>query len=140
MKIEIINIKGSDNTYPLMQVMVPAGFPSMADNFKEDCLSIDDIIVKNKASTFFAKVVGDSMIGACIEENDYLVIDKSIEPKDGKIAVCYIDGEFTLKRLKIEKDCIYLMPENDNYKPIKVTEENTLLIWGMVVGVIKKYF
>ena len=68
-----------------------------------------------------------------------LVIDKSLEPKNGKIAICYIDGEFTVKTIKLEKDCIWLLPANTDYKPIKVTKDNDFLVWGIVINVIK-YF
>ena len=77
------------------------------------------------------------MIGAGLDDGDLLVIDRSLEPKDGKIAVCYIDGEFTVKRLKIQEGKLYLMPENNKYKPIEVHEDNTLLVWGVVTYVIK---
>lgn len=77
------------------------------------------------------------MRDAGIFDEDLLVIDKSIEPKNGKIAICYIDGEFTVKRIKIEKRCIWLMPENKDYQPILVNEDNDFLIWGIVTHVIK---
>lgn len=66
-----------------------------------------------------------------------LIIDRSLEPTNGKIAVCYIDGEFTAKRIKITKKEIWLVPENENYQPIRVTEDNNFLIWGIVTHVIK---
>ena len=66
-----------------------------------------------------------------------LVIDKSLQPTDGKIAVCFIDGEFTIKKIRLEKDACWLIPANENYKPIKVTSDNDFLIWGMVIHVIK---
>jgi DNA polymerase V len=78
------------------------------------------------------------MQGAGLDDGDLLVIDRSIEAKDNKIAVCFIDGLFTVKRLKVEVDCVYLMPENKNYKPIKVSEDQELLIWGIVTYVVKK--
>ena len=68
---------------------------------------------------------------------DLLVINKGLEPRNGKIAVCFIDGEFTVKRIKIEKDVIWLVAENQKYQPIKVTAENDFLIWGIVTNVIK---
>lgn len=67
------------------------------------------------------------------------LIDKSLEPQNGKIAVCYIDGEFTVKTIKIENDCCWLVPANENYKPIKVTADNNFMVWGIVINVIK-YF
>jgi DNA polymerase V len=77
------------------------------------------------------------MIDAGLEDGDLLVIDKSLKPKDGNIAVCFIDGEFTVKRIKIEKDRIWLIAENKNYDPIEVTENNELAIWGIVVNAVK---
>ena len=77
------------------------------------------------------------MTGAGIEHGDLLVINKGLEPRNGKIAVCFIDGEFTVKRIKIEKDVIWLVAENQKYQPIKVTAENDFLIWGIVTNVIK---
>ena len=78
------------------------------------------------------------MIDAGINDKDVLVVDRSLEPENNKIAICFIDGEFTVKRIQVEKDCLYLMPENPNYPRIKVTEENQLIIWGIVTYVIKK--
>jgi DNA polymerase V len=77
------------------------------------------------------------MIDAGINNGDLLIVDKSLDPTDGKIAVCFIDGEFTVKRLKVEKDFCWLLPENESYKPIKVTAENDFIVWGIVVYVIK---
>ena len=116
---------------------VSAGFPSPADDFKETRISLDKVAVKNEAATFYARVAGQSMIGAGLDDGDLLVIDRSLEPEDGKIAVCLIDGDFTVKRLKVEKDCVWLMAENKRYKPILVTEENELMIWGIVTHVLK---
>ena len=116
---------------------VSAGFPSPADDFKETRISLDKVAVKNEAATFYARVAGQSMIGAGLDDGDLLVIDRSLEPQDGKIAVCLIDGDFTVKRLKVEKDCVWLIAENKRYKPIQVTEENELMIWGIVTHVLK---
>ena len=77
------------------------------------------------------------MTGAGIDDDDIMIIDRSVEPTNNKIAICCIDGEFTVKRIAIKKDGIYLMPENKEFKPIKVTENNELIIWGIVTYVIK---
>ena len=87
---------------------ISAGFPSPADDFKEQRLSLDDELVKNKEATFYARVSGQSMIGAGLDDNDLLVIDRSLEPEHNKIAVCFLDGEFTVKRLKINKEGIQI--------------------------------
>jgi len=115
-----------------------AGFPSPADDFKELRISIDQEVVRNEEATFYARVSGESMQGAGLDDGDLLVIDRSMEPKNGKIAVCCIDGEFTVKRLKVVEDGVFLIPENPKYQPIKVTEENELIIWGIVTYVVKK--
>ena len=122
----------------LMEQGISAGFPSPADDFKEIRISLDRELVKNGDATFYAKVSGDSMINAGLSDGDLIVIDRSQEPENGKIAVCYVDGEFTVKRLKVENECMYLMPENKKYKALRVTEENQLIIWGVVTFVIKK--
>ncbi|WP_417290513.1 LexA family protein [Corallibacter sp.] len=121
-----------------VDVGISAGFPSPADDFKEERLSLDSMLVKNKLATFYARVSGQSMIDAGLDDNDLLVIDRSLEPEHNRIAVCFLDGEFTVKRLRVEKDGVWLQPENANYQPIKVTEENEFVIWGIVTNVIKK--
>jgi DNA polymerase V len=78
------------------------------------------------------------MIGAGLDDNDLLVIDRSLEPENNKIAVCFLDGEFTIKRLKVDGNNIWLQPENPKYPIIKITEENDFVIWGIVTSVIKK--
>ena len=117
---------------------VSAGFPSPADDFKEVRISLDKELVKNEEATFYARVSGDSMQGAGLENGDLLIIDRSIEPSNNKIAVCFVDGEFTVKRIKIESKKVYLIPENKKYSPIEINEENELIIWGIVTYVIKK--
>ena len=117
---------------------ISAGFPSPADDFKELRISIDQEVVRNEEATFYARVSGESMQGAGLDDGDLLVIDRSLEPVDNKIAVCFIDGEFTVKRLKVTKDEVLLIPENPKYQSIKVTEENELIIWGVVTYVVKK--
>ena len=117
---------------------ISAGFPSPADDFKETRISLDRELVKNKEATFYARVDGDSMTGAGLDDGDLLVIDRSLNPENGKIAVCLVDGEFTVKRIKKEKNRLYLMPENKKYESIELKEENELIIWGIVEYVIKK--
>ncbi|MFL2620641.1 MAG: LexA family protein [Flavobacteriaceae bacterium] len=94
--------------------------------------------MKNKEATFFARVSGESMINAGLEDGDLIVIDRSIEPSNNKIAVCFIEGEFTVKRLVVKRNKIWLQPENSSYKPIEVKDDDQLIIWGIVTNVIKK--
>ncbi|WP_435412983.1 LexA family protein [Psychroserpens mesophilus] len=122
----------------LAQTGISAGFPSPADDFKEYKISLDKTLVRNKEATFYARVSGQSMIGAGLDDGDLLVVDKSLEPVHNKIAVCFIDGEFTVKRLKVTSEGVYLQPENPVYDPILVTESSDFQIWGIVTHVIKK--
>ena len=123
---------------PYISSGIKAGFPSPAADFDGSRISIDQIVVKNQTATFYAKANGNSMIGAGIDDGDILVIDKSIEPQDGKIAVCFIDGEFTVKRIKVQENSLLLLPENPLFEAIEVTQENDFIIWGIVTYVVKK--
>ena len=130
--------KGNSTGQWLVEQGISAGFPSPADDFKEIRISLDKELVKNQESTFYARVSGDSMLGAGIDDGDLLVIDKSLSPENGKIAVCFIDGDFTVKRIVNENGKLYLKAENKKYKTIELKEENELIIWGIVEYVIKK--
>jgi len=123
---------------PYIDHGVSAGFPSPALDFMETSIDLNTALSENPLATFYIKVEGKSMINAGIDDQDVMVVDRSLEPKDNKIAVCFIDGEFTVKRLKIKKDGLWLLPENSNYEPIKVAAEDQFLIWGIVTYVIKK--
>jgi DNA polymerase V len=123
---------------PYISSGIKAGFPSPAADFDGTRVSIDQIVVKNALATFYAKANGNSMTGAGIDDGDILVIDKSIEPQDGKIAVCFIDGEFTVKRIKVQENSLLLLPENKLFEPIEITQENDFIIWGIVTFVVKK--
>ena len=128
----------SELRIPFIKEGVSAGFPSPASDFMENGIDLNTELSENPLATFYIKVKGNSMIDAGINDKDVLVVDRSLEPQNNKIAICFIDGEFTVKRIQLDKDCLYLMPENPNYPPIKVTEENQLIIWGIVTYVIKK--
>ena len=130
--------KGNNLGQWLVEQGISAGFPSPADDFKEVRISLDKELVKNQESTFYARVSGDSMLEAGIDDGDLLVIDKSLSPENGKIAVCFIDGDFTVKRIVKEKGKLYLKAENKKYKSIELSGESELIIWGIVEYVIKK--
>tara|TARA_B100000401_G_scaffold378887_1_gene280015 strand:+ start:297 stop:728 length:432 start_codon:yes stop_codon:yes gene_type:complete len=122
----------------LIEQGISAGFPSPADDFKEIRISLDEELIKNSESTFYARVSGDSMIEAGLDDGDLLIIDRSLNPESGKIAVCLFDGEFTVKRIKKKRNKIYLIAGNKKYKPMEIKEDNELIIWGIVEYVIKK--
>ena len=123
---------------PLAGTAIAAGFPSPAEEYVEIALDLNKELIKHPASTFYARVKGDSMVDAGIQDGDLLVIDKALEPKEGTVAVCYLDGEFTVKRLSVREEGVYLMPANAEFKPIRITEENNFLVWGLVAYVIHK--
>jgi DNA polymerase V len=125
------------NNVMFYQQGIKAGFPSPAGDFDETKISLDQFLIKNKETTFYAKASGTSMIGAGIDDGDIIVIDRSLPAENGKIAVCYIDGDFTVKRISINKNLIQLLPENKNYPPITITRENEFIVWGIVTHVIK---
>jgi DNA polymerase V len=124
---------------PLISGGISAGFPSPALDFVDLSIDLNKHLIKHPSATFYGRVKGQSMKDEGIHDGDLLVIDKSIEPTDGKIAVCYIDGEFTIKKIKLEKDCCLLIPANDAYDIIKVTADNDFIIWGIVTHVIKSF-
>lgn len=124
---------------PLVEATISAGFPSPVDDYSEARLDLNKELISNESATFYARVRGDSMTLAGISDGDLLIIDKSKTPIDGAIVVCLIDGEFTVKRLLKKGTQFYLMPENDNYQPIKIKPENDVTIWGVVTYTIKKH-
>ena len=124
---------------PFIESGISAGFPSPALDFTDAAIDLNKHIIQHPSATFYGRVKGNSLKNAGISDGDLLVIDKSLSPQDGKIAICQIDGEFTVKRIKIEKNIVWLVAENEDYKPIKVTEENELMIWGIVIHSIKTF-
>ncbi len=129
--------KGDSLGQWLIEQGISAGFPSPADDFKEIRISLDKELVKNKESTFYARVSGNSMEDAGLSDGDMIIIDKSLTPQNNKIAVCFLDGEFTIKRVVKRNNNLYLKPENKNYEEILISEDNELMIWGIVTYVVK---
>lgn len=119
---------------------ISAGFPSPAEDYLEPTLDLNRALIKNPSSTFYGRVKGVSMKDAGIDNNDLLVIDKSLTYRNNAIAVCFINGEFTLKRIKVEGNTLLLMPANEDYQPIVVKEDDEFTVWGIVTYVIKKTY
>jgi len=117
---------------------VAAGFPSPAEDFVENALDLNEYLIKHPASTFFIRVRGESMKEAGILSGDILIVDRSISAVSGSIVVAVVDGEFTVKRLKKEKNQIILFPENSDYEPIYIRDGQDFAIWGVVVYAIHK--
>jgi DNA polymerase V len=124
----------------LYAAKVSAGFPSPSTDYLEGKLDLNEHLIKNPPATFFVRVSGDSMIGAGIHPDDILVVDRSIEPKSGKIVIAVVDGELTVKRLQRSSvgNNVYLVPENPKYNKITITEEMSFQVWGVVTYVIHK--
>ena len=128
----------SEIEIPFFKGGVKAGFPSPAEDFDGSKIDLNKELITNSASTFFAKVNGKSMEGEGLFDGDILVVDKSIETANGKIAVCFLDGEFTVKRIKKEGENVWLIPANKDFSPIRVTPDNNFVVWGVVTFVIKR--
>lgn len=117
---------------------VQAGFPSPAQGEYADTIDLNRALITNPAATFCARVIGNSMVDAGINEGDLLIIDRSLTPQDGNIAVCFVDGDFTVKRLSVRDDGIYLTPANSQFPELKVDEESNFQVWGVVSHIIKR--
>ena len=134
------NIESDTSFESRMLGDVKAGFPSPAEELREK-LDLVKLLVKHKASTFFFRISGVSMVDAALDDGDIIIVDRAIDPYNNCKAVCYIDGEYTVKRVEMGNNMIRLMPANENnntYKPIEITTENEFMIWGVVTYVIKK--
>jgi DNA polymerase V len=117
---------------------VQAGFPSPAEDHMDMDLNLNDYLVHNPSATFCVKAIGESMKDAGIKSGDIMIVDKSLEPKNRSIVLAVIDGEFTVKRVNLNDNELYLIPENSNFSPIKITQEMDFQVWGVVTYVIHK--
>ncbi len=125
---------------PLYSCKISAGFPSPADDHLEKNLDLNSYLIKNPTATFFVRVNGDSMINAGIHDNDILIVDRSLKPTHGKIVIAVVDGQMTVKRLYKQSGKLFLIPENKNFKPIEITENMSMEIWGVVITAIHSLY
>ena len=123
---------------PMFVDSVQAGFPSPAEDYMDLDLNLQDHLIQNSSATFCVRAVGESMKGAGIQSGDIMLVDKSLTPKNRSIVLAVIDGEFTVKRVNVSEKELYLMPENENFPPIKITEEMDFQVWGVVTYIIHK--
>lgn len=121
---------------PLYSSKVQAGFPSPADDYIERYLDLNAEYIKHPSATFLVKATGDSMVDVGIYSGDVLVVDKSLEAVDGKIVIAAINGELTVKRLSRKNGRVQLLPANSKYKPIDITDEQDVVVWGVVTLVL----
>ena len=124
---------------PLLNDSVSAGFPSPADDYTEENIDLNEHLISNPFSTFFLRVKGESMINAGIKDKDLIIVDKSLIAKPGDIVIAMIDGEFTIKRLSIKNDELYLKAENHNYPDFSFKNHIDVQIWGVVIYSIHSY-
>ena len=139
--LEIFRIDASSKQLlPYADDGIQAGFPSPAQDYMELSYDLNRELIKNPASSFIGRAKGFSMKDEGIEPGDLLIIDKSLDLEDGDLCVCFLDGEFTLKRVKIDrrKKTVWLVPSNPDYPSIKVTENNQFIVWGIVTHTIKE--
>ncbi len=129
-------VESKGHALPLYSCAVQAGFPSPADDHMDGKLDLNKHLIKHPTATFFVKATGESMINAGIHSGDILVVDRSLEPKHGKIVIAAIDGQLTVKRLHKEGNETCLMPENDDFLPIIIEEGSEMVIWGVVTSVL----
>ena len=134
--LDYVSSKGYE--LPLYSSNVSAGFPSPADEHMEGPLDLNKYLIQNPPATFFVRASGDSMIGAGIYSDDILVVDRSLEPKSGKIVIAAIDGFLTVKRLHKADGKTILKSENIKYPDIELHDENEVIIWGVVTSVLHK--
>jgi DNA polymerase V len=121
---------------PLFGCPVPAGFPSPADDHLDTSFDLTRHLFRHPASTFLARVSGDSMIGAGIHPGDLVAVDRALRPGHGSIVVAVVEGEHTIKRLQVRAGQRWLVAENTSYPPVAINPETGLLVWGVVTHVI----
>lgn len=118
---------------------IQAGFPSPGQDYMNESIDLNHELIHHPASTFYGRVSGESMTGDGIDDGDILVIDRSLEPADGDLAVCCIDGDFTLKRISLREGQVWLIPSNEAFDPILVTPDHRFEVWGVVTYTIKRH-
>ena len=137
-KVEIVYkpAQSTKRRQPIFMATVPAGFPSPAADYEEGKLDLNRHLIRNPAATFFVRVTGDSMIKAGIHSGDLLVVDRSIEPRDKNVVIAVVNGELTVKRIRIRKNRLTLEAENEAYQSQEINDEMEFEVWGVVTNVI----
>lgn len=123
---------------PLAGVGVHAGFPSPADDHVEAGLDLNELLVRHREATFFVRVKGRSMEGAGIRDGDLLVVDRSLTPTAGKIVIAVLDGDFTVKVLRVKAGRVWLEAASPDYPPLAAGNLQELVVWGVVTGVVRQ--
>ncbi|MGL5014802.1 MAG: LexA family protein [Bacteroidales bacterium] len=138
-EVVLMDVSGDSELHiPFIESRIAAGFPSPCQDYMDGSIDFNKELIRNPSSTFCARVSGNSMVDEGIDDGDILVVDRSLKPVDGKIVVSYIDGEFTLKRLRIDESGVWLQAANQAYPPIRISQESNFQVWGVVTYIIKK--
>lgn len=134
------DLSSENNNVSYIDTVIKAGFPSPAQDYISGTIDLNRELIRHRETTFLARVSGNSLQEAGICDGDIVIIDKSLEAKNGDFVVAFIDGEFTLKEFRFDEaeNCAWLIPHNKAYEPIKVTQENDFLIWGVLTYTIKQ--
>lgn len=124
---------------PFADCGIPAGFPNPAQGYS-DYIDLNQELIRHPETTFYARVAGQSMEDAGIGNGDIVIVDRSLEARSGDKVAAYIDGGFTLKEFRMDEDnnCAWLVPANEKFKPVRITDANDFAIWGVITYVIKK--
>lgn len=133
-----MKIKKKQLSLPLFESVVPAGFPSMAEDYVDRALDLNELLIQHPAATFFVRVSGDSMTGAGIFADDILIVDRAVHPTNNKIVIARIADELTVKRLVKKTDRVILYPDNPTYEPLVITPDMDFEVWGVVTCVIHR--
>ena len=123
---------------PLIDARIACGFSSPAADYEESTLDLNTYVIRNRAASFYFMVTGTSMIGAGICDGDRVAVDRSITPRHDHIVLAVVDQSYTLKRLYQRRGVIELRSENPDFPPIRFQEGEELVIWGVVIGVIRR--
>lgn len=134
------DLSSENNNVSYIDTVIKAGFPSPAQDYISGTIDLNRELIRHRETTFLARVSGNSLQEAGICDGDIVIIDKSLEAKNGDFVVAFIDGEFTLKEFRFDEaeNCAWLIPHNKAYEPIKVTQENDFLVWGVLTYTIKQ--
>lgn len=123
---------------PLAQESIPAGFPTPNGGYIDSELDVNEFLVSHPSSTYIYRVDGDSMIEAGIMPDDYVLVDSSMQPRNGDVVVAVVDGDYTVKKLHMGPPP-KLVPCNKDYQPIQIGEYTEVTIIGPVISVVRKY-
>ena len=124
---------------PLFDARVAAGFPSPADGYIQRPIDLNEFLIQNQPATFIVRAEGESMIHAPIQPGDYLVVDRSLEPRNGDVVIAVVDGEFTVKTLRVARRRSWLQAENPAFPDLEIGEEREGLVWGVVTGSFRRF-